>query len=149
MAVITDNEAFHRSAKFPLLKECDMEADVKDEAADICVAAAEKYKDNFEKAAQVIGCSAQGFCSAMLICVLMFVLAQVVKDALDKKFGGRWHVVIGTEFAHRVTHEVRARKARTSTITKLTWGVRSICERLRASAVQDSAATEEGGLRAV
>ncbi|CAK0787088.1 hypothetical protein CVIRNUC_010304 [Coccomyxa viridis] len=59
-----------------------MESDVKDEAADICVAAAEKYKDNLEKA------------------------AQVIKDALDKKFGGRWHVVIGTDFAHRITHEV-------------------------------------------
>ena len=53
MAAITDNEAFYRSANFPLLKECDMESDVKDEAADICVAAAEKYKDNLEKAAQV------------------------------------------------------------------------------------------------
>ena len=53
MAVITDSEAFHRSANFPLLKECDMEADVKDEATDICVTAAEKYKDNIEKAAQV------------------------------------------------------------------------------------------------
>ncbi len=106
MAAITDNEAFYRSANFPLLKECDMESDVKDEAADICVAAAEKYKDNLEKAAQVTDALYRVLTFAMLSCVLMFVLVQVIKDALDKKFGGRWHVVIGTDFAHRITHEV-------------------------------------------
>ena len=128
MAAITDNEAFYRSANFPLLKECDMESDVKDEAADICVAAAEKYKDNLEKAAQVTGCSVQGFDFAMLICVMMFALAQVIKDALDQKFGGRWHVVIGTDFAHRITHEVRAWKAHASTLMKLAWDISTDCE---------------------
>ena len=63
----------------------------------------------------------------MLICVLMFVLIQVIKDALDKKFGGRWHVVIGTDFAHRITHEVRARKAHASTLVKMAWHVSTDC----------------------
>ena len=39
-----------------------------------------------------------------------------MKDALDKQFGARWHVVIGTDFAHSLTHEVRGRKAHAFTL---------------------------------
>ena len=53
MPLIADHEAFYRTANFPLVKECDMEADLREEATDLCVAAAEKYKDNIEKATQV------------------------------------------------------------------------------------------------
>ena len=53
MPLIADHEPFYKTASFPLVKECDMEADLREEATDLCVAAAEKYKDNIEKATQV------------------------------------------------------------------------------------------------
>ena len=30
----------------------------------------------------------------------------MIKESLDKKFGGPWHVVAGSAFAYEVTHEV-------------------------------------------
>lgn len=37
---------------------------------------------------------------------------QAIKEALDKRYGGPWHVVMGKAFAFEVTHEVRTRDAR-------------------------------------
>ena len=34
---------------------------------------------------------------------------QMIKEALDKRYGGPWHVVVGRAFAFEVTHEVRGR----------------------------------------
>lgn len=34
-------------------------------------------------------------------------IVQVIKEAMDKKFGGPWHVVAGNCFSFEVTHEVR------------------------------------------
>ena len=53
MPLIADHDPFYRTANYPLVHDCDMEPDLKDEATDLCVAAAEKYKDNLEKATQV------------------------------------------------------------------------------------------------
>ncbi len=53
MTLIADLDAFYRSASYPLVACCDMEAGTRDEASDLCVAAAEKYEDNLEKATQV------------------------------------------------------------------------------------------------
>ena len=53
MPLIADHESFYRTANYPLVHDCDMEADLKEEATDLCVVAAEKYKDNIEKATQV------------------------------------------------------------------------------------------------
>ena len=32
--------------------------------------------------------------------------AQTIKETLDKKLGGPWHVVAGTSFSYDVTHKV-------------------------------------------
>ena len=32
---------------------------------------------------------------------------QVIKDMLDKKFGGPWHVVAGSYFSYEITHECK------------------------------------------
>ena len=56
MALIADHEAFYRSSNYPLVKECDMEAELRDEAIDLCVAATEKHKNDLEKATQVCRC---------------------------------------------------------------------------------------------
>ena len=53
MPLIADHDSFYRTANFPLAHKCDMEAELKEEATDLCVAAAEKYKDNLDKATQV------------------------------------------------------------------------------------------------
>ena len=53
MPLIADQDAFYRTANYPLVYECDMEAELREEATDLCVAATEKYKDNIEKATQV------------------------------------------------------------------------------------------------
>ena len=53
MPLIADHDSFYRSANYPLVHDCDMEAELKEEATDLCVAATEKYKDNIEKATQV------------------------------------------------------------------------------------------------
>ena len=34
---------------------------------------------------------------------------QVIKDAMDKKFGPPWHIVAGKYFSYDVTYEVRQR----------------------------------------
>lgn len=33
--------------------------------------------------------------------------AKALKEALDKRFGNSWHVVIGEGFAFEITHEMR------------------------------------------
>lgn len=39
--------------------------------------------------------------------VLRALPAQMIKDQMDKKFGMRWHVVVGKGFAYEITYEVR------------------------------------------
>ncbi|KAL4859342.1 Dynein light chain 4 [Chlorella vulgaris] len=80
-----DMEAFYRMAKYPLVASSDCPADMKTEAVDVCVAACERHASDIEKC------------------------TQMIKDTLDKRFGGPWHVVVGRAFSFEVTHEVRAR----------------------------------------
>ena len=112
MTLIADHEAFYRSANYPLVADCDIEAEIRDEASDLCVAVAEKYKDNLEKATQVRGCSACSVLYHSLVspgksaCLTRCDGKQSAKEALDKKLGGKWHVIMGNDFGYRVTHEV-------------------------------------------
>ena len=39
-------------AKYPLVKACDMPADLKDEVLDICLSVAEKFPKDYEKCTQ-------------------------------------------------------------------------------------------------
>jgi dynein light chain 4 len=71
-----------RIAKYPLVASSDCTADVRTEAVDVCVAACERHAADLEKC------------------------TQTIKDALDKRFGGPWHVVVGRAFAFEVTYEV-------------------------------------------
>ncbi|XP_076659511.1 dynein axonemal light chain 4-like [Halictus rubicundus] len=66
---------------YPLCKHSDMSEDMKQEAIEICVTATEKYTDNYEHA------------------------ARAIKDSLDKRFGGPFHVVVGESFASAVTYQ--------------------------------------------
>nr|XP_057936144.1 dynein axonemal light chain 4-like [Doryrhamphus excisus] len=66
---------------FPIVRHTDMPKHMKIEAISLCMTAFEKFPDNNESA------------------------AQLVKDAMDKKFGTAWHVVIGEGFGFGLTHE--------------------------------------------
>ena len=52
-ALYEDMEAFLRVAKYPLVKHCDMTAEMKEEATDICITAVEKYASEMEKCTHV------------------------------------------------------------------------------------------------
>ncbi len=48
-----DMETFQRAAKYTLVKHTDMQAEMKEEAMDICITAVEKYTVDIEKCTQV------------------------------------------------------------------------------------------------
>lgn len=82
--VFEDMENFLRAAKHTLVKYTDMNAEMREEAMDICITAVEKYPNDMEKC------------------------TQMIKDQMDKKFGAPWHVVVGKGFAYEITYEVRS-----------------------------------------
>ncbi|KAF3420854.1 hypothetical protein E2986_01014 [Frieseomelitta varia] len=69
---------------YPLCKYSDMKEEMKQEVMEICVTATEKYTDNHELA------------------------ARNIKDSLDKRFGGPFHVVIGESYACAVTYQAKS-----------------------------------------
>ena len=58
-----------------------MPEDMKQEVIEVTATAIEKFFDNYQKA------------------------AHMVKDELDKKFGGPFNVVVGESFSYCVTHQ--------------------------------------------
>lgn len=60
-----------------------MSDEVKNEAIEIITTACEKYAQNYELA------------------------AKTVKEAMDKKFGSFWHVVVGEGFGFEVSYETK------------------------------------------
>lgn len=79
-----DMESFLRAAKHTLIKYTDMNAEMREEAMDICITAVEKYPTDMEKC------------------------TQMIKDQMDKKFGAPWHVTVGRAFAYEITYEMRS-----------------------------------------
>lgn len=61
-----------------------MPEEMKQEAMEMCVTATEKFSDNYEHA------------------------ARSIKDSLDKRFGGPFHVVVGESYACSVTYQEKA-----------------------------------------
>ncbi|KAK9784930.1 hypothetical protein WJX73_010202 [Symbiochloris irregularis] len=78
-----DMGAFLSMANYPLVKYTDMTTETRDSAVDICITAVEKFPSDLEKC------------------------TQVIKDAMDKKFGFPWHVIVGKYFSYEVTSEAR------------------------------------------
>lgn len=60
-----------------------MREDMKQEAMEMCVTATEKFTDNYELA------------------------ARSIKDNMDKRFGGPFHVIIGEAYACAVTYQLK------------------------------------------
>ncbi|KAF9822417.1 hypothetical protein SFRURICE_017692 [Spodoptera frugiperda] len=66
---------------YPLIRHSDMSEEMRVEAVELTVTACEKYSQNNELA------------------------ARMVKEAMDKKFGPSFHVVVGESYGFEVTYE--------------------------------------------
>ena len=117
-------EAFYKTANYALVQQSDMPQEMKEEAIDICTQAIEKHAIDLEKATQVktcqvaVRCTSSSFTSygersPSRLCTL--TSTQVIKESLDKKFGGPWHVVAGSTFSYEITHEVSSAGSTAST----------------------------------
>eukprot|EP00483_Globobulimina_turgida_P003891 UN03899 len=70
-----------KSMEKGLIRHCDMNGELSNEAVDVIVSAIDKYQTNFEE------CSKQ------------------IKETMDKRFGATWHCIIGENYGFEVTHE--------------------------------------------
>eukprot|EP00694_Reclinomonas_americana_P005088 EC793713.1.p2 GENE.EC793713.1~~EC793713.1.p2 ORF type:complete len:106 (+),score=29.24 EC793713.1:55-372(+) len=78
------NEALLKSMNTPLVAESDMPEDMRIDAVEIVTTAIDKFS------------SANDFEGA----------SKYIKDSLDKKLGGPWHVILGEHFSFEITYEV-------------------------------------------
>lgn len=65
----------------PLVKYCLMNEDMKQECAELCVTAVEKFPQDLESA------------------------AKFIKGQMDDKYGASWQIVVGEQFGLQVTYE--------------------------------------------
>ncbi|KAJ3206802.1 Dynein light chain 4, axonemal [Clydaea vesicula] len=70
-----------RNFNYPLVKICDMVDELRLEAVDMVVTAVEKHPGNYEAA------------------------AKNIKEAMDKRCGSSWHVIVGEGFGFQMTYE--------------------------------------------
>jgi len=68
---------------YPLCRQSDMTEEMRSEVMEMVVTACEKFSTNNESA------------------------AKMIKDAMDKKYGPAWHVVVGESFGFEVSHECK------------------------------------------
>ncbi|KAL2742001.1 hypothetical protein V1477_009630 [Vespula maculifrons] len=68
---------------YPLCRKCDMSDEMKQEAMELCVTAAEKYADNYES------------------------VSRMIKETMDKKFGASWHTVVGEGYGFEITYQLK------------------------------------------
>ncbi|XP_076762439.1 dynein axonemal light chain 4 [Xylocopa sonorina] len=68
---------------YPLCRKCDMTDEMKQEAMELCVTAAEKYADNYES------------------------VSRMIKETMDKKFGASWHTVVGEGYGFEITYQLK------------------------------------------
>ena len=76
-------EQMKKMMNYPLIKNCDMTEEMRQDCSDLVITAVEKHANNFEAA------------------------ARLVKEAMDKKYNESWVVVIGEGFSFEVTHQVK------------------------------------------
>eukprot|EP01135_Chromosphaera_perkinsii_P007617 Nk52_evm73s914 gene=Nk52_evmTU73s914 len=72
-----------KNFNYPCVKHCDMVEEMKVETMEMVVTAVEKFGQHNENA------------------------ARMIKEAMDKKYGNSWHVVVGEGYGFEVTHEVK------------------------------------------
>ena len=69
----------------PVIKHCDMSAEMATETQEVVVMAMDKF----------------------LAAGKWETAARMIKETMDKKWGGSWHVVAGEGFGFRVTHQAK------------------------------------------
>ncbi|KAA6394194.1 MAG: putative outer arm dynein light chain 4 [Streblomastix strix] len=77
------SEEIRKIMNYPLVKFCDMNEEMKGETIEVVVTALEKSPNNLENA------------------------AKLMKDAMDKKFGGGWIAVAGQGFGFSLSSHVK------------------------------------------
>ena len=114
-------------AKYPLVASSDCTVDMKQEIIDVCVTAVVRAAPGSHRvlrhpsaaATQQHGVAAPANHSPPLLpptlqerhAADMERCTQAIKEALDRRYGAAWHVVVGRTFAFKVTHEVGVRCA--------------------------------------
>eukprot|EP00764_Aduncisulcus_paluster_P004291 gnl/Carplike_NY0171/1690_a2282_1173.p1 GENE.gnl/Carplike_NY0171/1690_a2282_1173~~gnl/Carplike_NY0171/1690_a2282_1173.p1 ORF type:complete len:105 (+),score=14.62 gnl/Carplike_NY0171/1690_a2282_1173:3-317(+) len=78
----TDPETIRKMSNFPLIVDCDMKDEERVECVELVVTALEKFPKDLEAA------------------------CKMIKETMDKKFGGPFHCVAGTGFSFAVTFEL-------------------------------------------
>ena len=79
-------EMLRKQMQYPLIKNCDMPEEMRQDCVDLVITAIERFAG-----------TPQSYESA----------ARLVKETMDKKYNESWVVVIGQGFAFEVTHEVK------------------------------------------
>eukprot|EP00326_Haptolina_ericina_P014223 CAMPEP_0181204754 /NCGR_PEP_ID=MMETSP1096-20121128/20106_1 /TAXON_ID=156174 ORGANISM="Chrysochromulina ericina, Strain CCMP281" /NCGR_SAMPLE_ID=MMETSP1096 /ASSEMBLY_ACC=CAM_ASM_000453 /LENGTH=111 /DNA_ID=CAMNT_0023295479 /DNA_START=39 /DNA_END=374 /DNA_ORIENTATION=+ len=82
-AGVSDLDALSRQMSYALVKNCDMNEEMRTDCVENAITAIERYPNNYESA------------------------ARFVKETMDKKYNESWVVIIGQGFAFEVTHEVK------------------------------------------
>ena len=78
-----EREHFLRGCNYPVVERSDMPDEMRQEAVELAMVAAEKHPDSYERA------------------------AILIKETMDRKFSFGWHVVMGGDFSFSVTSEVK------------------------------------------
>ncbi len=83
-ALKDENESTKRIMfTYPMIKQTDMNEEMRGETMELCVNACEKHSANNESA------------------------AKMIKEGLDRRFGPSWHVVVGEGFGFEVSYELK------------------------------------------
>ena len=77
-----DMEAFFKMAKYPLVRQTDMLAEMREEAVDVCVTAVEKHQADMEKCTQVE--DTLHHCSFQITCWLSGCWCQTALHELSR-----------------------------------------------------------------
>jgi dynein light chain 4, axonemal len=80
-----DSNEMRKIMSKPVIKHSDMSAEMSTESQEIVVMVLDKFLATSKWEAA----------------------ARMVKEGMDKKWGGSWHVVVGEGFGFRVTHQAK------------------------------------------
>ena len=79
-----DNMSKRMLFTYPMIRYSDMSEDMRAETLEVCVNACEKHSLSNENA------------------------AKMIKETLDKRFGGSWHVIVGEGYGFDISYELKA-----------------------------------------
>lgn len=111
----TKGSQFDKLMRNPLVKTSKLPPEMQQEVLEICTSSVEKHSADIERCCQVRGVllkntrcwvgepavpKSEG--NPPQVCDL-----QIIKEALEKKFGPHWNVVIGRSFGYELCHQAQ------------------------------------------